>query len=62
MDISYGDDCSIPLDAVRDGFDVVHAKDAVTYDYMAHEANQELKAKVRIHYIIGSVRGLSKTY
>lgn len=48
MDISYGDDCIIPLDAVRDGFDVVHAKDAVTYDYMAHEANQEFKARVRM--------------
>jgi cellulose synthase/poly-beta-1,6-N-acetylglucosamine synthase-like glycosyltransferase len=43
-----GEDCTIPLDTVDQGFLVVHADDAVAYDYLPDTARGELRARARM--------------
>lgn len=45
---SCGEDCTVPLDAVDQGFLVVHADDAVAYDRQPDTAKGELKARARM--------------
>lgn len=45
---SCGEDCAIPLDAIDQGFLVVHADDAVAYDCLPDTASGELRARARM--------------
>lgn len=44
----HGGDCVIPLEAVRQGWKVVQAEQALAYDQMHHELRREFRARVRM--------------
>jgi cellulose synthase/poly-beta-1,6-N-acetylglucosamine synthase-like glycosyltransferase len=44
----FGDDCIVPLDIVRQGYKVVFAEGAYTYDEMQSEISSELRARTRM--------------
>lgn len=48
MDPDIGEDCTVPLDVVEQGYQVVHASKAVVYDIMENGEEQELRARIRM--------------
>lgn len=48
MDLNIGEDCTLPLDIIRQGYKMVHAPDAVACDRMENEPAGEFKTRVRM--------------
>jgi len=45
---TYGEDCVLPLDIVSQGYEMVHAPDAIAYDRMEHEPEKEFRTRTRM--------------
>lgn len=45
---TVGEDCLVPLDVVRQGYRMIHARNAIAYDRMPSDSRREFRTRVRM--------------